>query len=371
MKLRLLLLILAFSAVSSARAGSVGYAVRGPYDAYVMLYKSTDQFEELGKLRCDEKVEVITRGLTYLQVLTKDGRIGWVHSGDISGAPATHAQPETPSGSAESSEPAHVEVALSLNNQNIMNMHGMRLGPDVIIAKIQSSRCDFDTSPAALQKLRQAGLSDKVILAMMQAPSASASPSPAAPADSIKPSEVSKVKIPDGTSVEVELAANVSSEVAQQGNIVPMTVVHDVVINGVIVFQCGAEARARVLAVRPAGTRGRPGEVSWSMEDITAVDGERIPASFGSRQTGTNDAATFSGEAPTSFDFHKGKPAVMAAGQRSQAVIHGNESVRISNSGHGQQTSGRSSTSATAPGATIPMAVQVTPQTSRLNSNHN
>jgi len=280
----------------------------------------------------------MNRGLVYFQVLTKDGRIGWVHSTDISGAPATHAQPETPSGSAESSDLPRIQVLLPLNNQNIINMHGTRLGPDVIIAKIQSSACDFDTSPAALQKLRQAGISDKVILAMMQVPAASATPSIAAP----KPADVSEVKIPDGTTIEVQLTANVSSEVAQPGAIVPMTIVHDVVIDGIVVFQRGAEARARVLTVKPAGPRGRPGEVSWGVQDVTAVDGERIPASLGSRQTGTNDAATFSGEAPASFDFHKGKPAIMAAGQHSQAVIHGGERVKVSNGTNRDQTSNKS-----------------------------
>jgi hypothetical protein len=281
---------------------------------------------------------LMNRGLVYFQVLTKDGRIGWVHSTDISGAPATHAQPETPSGSAESSDLPRIQVLLPLNNQNIINMHGTRLGPDVIIAKIQSSACDFDTSPAALQKLRQAGISDKVILAMMQVPAASATPSIAAP----KPADVSEVKIPDGTTIEVQLTANVSSEVAQPGAIVPMTIVHDVVIDGIVVFQRGAEARARVLTVKPAGPRGRPGEVSWGVQDVTAVDGERIPASLGSRQTGTNDAATFSGEAPASFDFHKGKPAIMAAGQHSQAVIHGGERVKVSNGTNRDQTSNKS-----------------------------
>ncbi|MGA7919550.1 MAG: SH3 domain-containing protein [Candidatus Acidiferrales bacterium] len=364
MKLRLLLLALAFLTASNAGAGSVGFAVCGPYDAYVMLYKSTDQFEELGKLRCDEKVEVITRGLTYFQVLTKDGRIGWVHSTDISGAPATHAQPETPSGSAESSEP-RMQVLLPLNNQNIMNLHGMRLTPDIIIAKIQSSPCDFDTSQAALQKLKQAGIADKVILAMMQAPSSSAPPK----SELSKPAEIREVKIPDGTAVEVELTANISSETSQAGAIVPMTVVHDVIIDGLVVIERGAEARARVLTVKPAGSRGRPGEVSWSMQDVTAIDGERIPASFGSRQTGTNDAATFSGEAPASFDFHKGKPAIMAAGQHSQAVIHGGETVKISNGTSGNQAS-RQSPSSNARPRNGDAAAQTAAQAIGPSSNH-
>lgn len=57
-----------------------------------------------------------------------------------------------------------------LNNQDVVKMQNAGLGPDIIIAKIKSSACDFDTSPAALEALRAAKLPNDVILAMVQAP---------------------------------------------------------------------------------------------------------------------------------------------------------------------------------------------------------
>ena len=98
MKLRLLALILALSAAGVARADSGGYAYCGSFDAYVLLYKTTDQIEELGKLRCDEKVEVLTRWTKFFQVRTADGRVGWVRSADISGTPASARRQATPFG---------------------------------------------------------------------------------------------------------------------------------------------------------------------------------------------------------------------------------------------------------------------------------
>ena len=55
------------------------------------------------------------------------------------------------------------------------------LTAEIIIAKINSSRCDFDTSPDALTALKSAKVPDDVILAMVKGPtSPRASPQPEA-----------------------------------------------------------------------------------------------------------------------------------------------------------------------------------------------
>ncbi len=67
-----------------ARANSAAYAHCGTYDSYILLYKSTQKFEELGKLRCGEKIEVVASNDDYTKVQTEDGRIGWVINSDLS-----------------------------------------------------------------------------------------------------------------------------------------------------------------------------------------------------------------------------------------------------------------------------------------------
>src|SRR5437588_8541047 len=88
MKVRLSLLIFVLLAGISLRAATPGYAYCGTYGSYVLMYKSNDQLEELGHLRCGEKVDVLSRWLEYVQVRTGDGRIGWVHYSGISNSPA-------------------------------------------------------------------------------------------------------------------------------------------------------------------------------------------------------------------------------------------------------------------------------------------
>src|SRR5215472_2193586 len=323
MKFRLGILLVFFLAAASARATTTGYANCGTYSSYVLLYRSVDQLEEMGKLRCGEKVEIITRWVEYFQVRTLDGRVGWVHYSEISNTPPSSTGTTNFGLTDANAKPQN--AVPSLTNATILKMHTMRLGSDVIVAKIQSSPCEFDTSPGALAKLKQSGISDKVILAMVQAPSASAPPpTPKVP-------EVVEVKILNGTPIEVELNINISSDAVQEGMIVPMTVVQDIVINGVTAFQKGSEAHGRVATIKQPGFMNRPpGEISWTMEYVTAVNGDRIPVIFYTKEASANPLSSFMGAAGPTWEFRKGKPVVITAGQRFQTVVHGNAVLKLS-----------------------------------------
>jgi len=59
--------------------------------------------------------------------------------------------------------------AQSLTNDDVAKMAAAQLPDSVIIAKIKSSKCEFDTSPDALISLKKAGLSDAVLQALTNA----------------------------------------------------------------------------------------------------------------------------------------------------------------------------------------------------------
>jgi hypothetical protein len=65
--------------------------------------------------------------------------------------------------------------AAPLTNDEVVSMVKSGLSADVIIAKVETSECAFDTSPSALEKLKAAGVPETVILAMVRAPAASSS----------------------------------------------------------------------------------------------------------------------------------------------------------------------------------------------------
>jgi hypothetical protein len=58
----------------------------------------------------------------------------------------------------------------ALTNKDVLDMLAAGLSEAVVIAKIGSSACDFDTSPAVLKDLKAARVPDSVILAMIKAP---------------------------------------------------------------------------------------------------------------------------------------------------------------------------------------------------------
>jgi hypothetical protein len=304
----------ALLATSARAANPPGYAYCGTYGSYVLLYRSNDNLEELGKLRCGEKVEVLSRYFDYVQVRAADGRVGWVNWSEISSAPG--ATPSKNFGMTDTNNKQVGTGVAALNNAAIVKMRTQRVGADVIVAKIQSSACEFDTTPAALQKLKQAGVPDKVIMAMVMAPSASAPPpAPKAP-------EFVDVNVPGGTQIDLELTYAATSDEATEGRPILMTVTHDVVVDGAVVFREGAEAHARVSSLKEPGVLNRPpGHIEWVMDYVTATNGDHVTADFFSKDAAANPMSAVMGSPGPSWDFKKGKPAVVAAKTKFQVVL--------------------------------------------------
>jgi hypothetical protein len=335
MKARILIFGFLVATATSARADSVSYAQCGTYDSYLFIYRTTEKFEEVGKLRCEEKVEVLSRSEGYSQIRTLDGRVGWVHDADLSETPPppqrkfsfgwTEITPEVQPKPAPTPIAAARHPGSDLTNADIVAMLRERSDTDTIVKKIRSSRCAFDTTPESLLQLKASGLSDKVILTMLGAPDASETPEQKAP-------ESVDVRIPDGTPLEVELNGTVWAEGVREGMIVEMLAAEDLVINGVPVILRGAEARARVIAVREPGSRGGSGEVAWFMQDVVSVSGDHIPVTFAAKQPGNNRTRNFEGYPYFSSEFHNGSAAIKASNQHFRVVTHGDTVLSVSQS---------------------------------------
>lgn len=63
---------------------------------------------------------------------------------------------------------AQQEAANTLQNADIITMTKNKLSKTIIIQKIRSSKCNFDTSTAALSSLTKAGVNEDVIMVMME-----------------------------------------------------------------------------------------------------------------------------------------------------------------------------------------------------------
>lgn len=166
---QLFALIILIAMAIPASAATTGYAKCESYDSYVMFYRSLEQFDVQGKIKCGEVFEILSRWNDYLSIRTPDGRQGWVLAISVTLVP-----PATAKGSASPS--------LVLTNENVLDMLRLKFPADVIIARIKASPCDFDTSSVALKHLKQSLVPDRVIQVMVQSPLAS--PPPAVKAES-------------------------------------------------------------------------------------------------------------------------------------------------------------------------------------------
>ncbi len=61
----------------------------------------------------------------------------------------------------------YLSAQQGLNNDSIIRMVGAQLSDDVIVTTINASPGAYDTSPEGLIALKQAGVSDKVIAAIV------------------------------------------------------------------------------------------------------------------------------------------------------------------------------------------------------------
>jgi len=233
----------------------------------------------------------------------------------------------------------------SLTNADILTMVRAKLPANLIVEKINTTSCNFDTFPSVLAELKYKGVPDEVLMAMVQAPhgirknTASASTRMSGDeANDVAP-VLTAITIPDGTPVELEMSYTVSSADVEEGTAISFNVVLPVKIGNNTVIARGARATARVTKAKKGGSWGRAGQLAWAMQDVAAIDGSRIALQFAKSTKGDSKGGTvatavivtgliFWPAAPF-WGFKKGKDAKIPAGKRFDVMVHGDTVVNV------------------------------------------
>jgi hypothetical protein len=236
-------------------------------------------------------------------------------------------------------------AARPLGNADVLALVKAAFAPGVIIAKIKSSACNFETTPAALEQLKAGGVPDAVVVAMLAAPRASAvateTTAPPIVVAAVAP-EPLRVKLPQGTPLDVEMAYTITSQEVRAGELISFRVVNPVLVNGVVVVEVGATATARVVKASRGGHWGRAGRIAWTMQDVTAVDGTRIPLASEGRIVGDSKGAKVATQmiitgalmpliAPVALlhGFKRGENAIIPAGKRFEVSVSRDATVAV------------------------------------------
>jgi len=235
--------------------------------------------------------------------------------------------------------------ATPLGNADVLAMVKAKLAPGVIISKIKSSACNFEMTPAAQEQLKADGVPDAVILAMQSMPVATAAPETVSPSSAVAlpPQQALRLKLPQGTPLDVEMAYTISSQEVRAGELISFRVVNPVLVDGVEVIAVGATATGRVVKASRGGHWGRAGRIAWTMQDVAAVDGTRIPlASSAGRAVGDSKGAKVATQiiltgallplvAPVALlhGFKRGENAFVPAGKRFEVFVGSEATVTI------------------------------------------
>jgi len=85
-----------------------------------------------------------------------------------------------------------------------------------------------------------------------------------------------QLTLPAGTIIDVEVAHTVNSLEVKRGEKISFRVLVPIVVNGMTVIDKDALVTARVTDAKRGGHWGKAGKLSWSMEDVIAVDNSRV-----------------------------------------------------------------------------------------------
>jgi hypothetical protein len=225
-----------------------------------------------------------------------------------------------------------------LHNSDVLAMVRKGMKADAITDRILRSTCNFDIFPPVLEDLRRRGVPELVLQLMTVVPNGP-------PAHVLVTAEdkppTTTVKLPQGLAITVETIYPVSTAKFRVGNTIALVVAHPVYVDGVLVVSRGTVARARIVKAEKAKLLGRGGALAWSLEEIRAVDGTKIPVQLAGKAQGNDKglemaggvaataAVVFPYTAPVSvvWAFQKGDDAVVRGNKRFAAVVRAETEV--------------------------------------------
>jgi len=145
------------------------------------------------------------------------------------------------------------------------------MGEDAIVTMVNSQPGQYSVSAESLISLKEAGVSDKVIAAVVNRTGGGTRLT-----NGIQPSSAETLILHDGTPVRLRLTRNLSSADAKTGDTVDFEVLDDVKANDVLVIARGASAIATVTQAEAKRRMARGGKLDISIDYVRLVNGEKV-----------------------------------------------------------------------------------------------
>jgi hypothetical protein len=175
---------------------------------------------------------------------------------------------------------ANAQTQKPLTNADIVNLSKQGLDAGLIVKEIRASGTSFDLSPDALIQLKNEGVAQTVMEAMLNAqankPTAGVEATHgAANATAVDPSKpvcnpTGGCLLREGTQVPLKFLNDLNSKTANQGDTVEFLLDEELKVGGAVVVAKGAHAVAVVSAAKKAGMMGKPGDLAVQLEYLNS-----------------------------------------------------------------------------------------------------
>jgi hypothetical protein len=173
-------------------------------------------------------------------------------------------------------QPVAQPAQQSLNNDAIVKLAKAGLSDDLIVNTVNTSPGAYDVSPDGLIALKSAGISDRVVSAIVAKSSAAAqsapapAPAPVAPLAPIPAAGPAKFLLAEGSDVFLAFDEELSSKTSSEGDPVALVVTDDVKVGDVVVIKAGAKAVGEITNAEKSEMMGKGGELNMRLDYVKA-----------------------------------------------------------------------------------------------------
>lgn len=139
--------------------------------------------------------------------------------------------------------------------------------------------------------------------------------------------------IPKDTILTVELTSELTSKKAKKGDVVPIKMSQNVIINDVVVIPEGATVKATVTKAKKAGGFGRAGKLEFTIDSVKTINGVDVPLEYSAMKKAGNDGGAVAVGVLLSVVgglFMKGKNVSFSAGTTFEAKVSADTDLGVS-----------------------------------------
>ena len=227
----------------------------------------------------------------------------------------------------------------TLTNAKIIDMVKIGLSQPLIIAKIKASKGNYDTSTTAIKQLKDEGVSDALILAMLQSGSSveKIDNNNSSMSNDSNQTSGEKIVLQDGTPIKLRVGRTMSSADAKTGETVDFEVLEEVKVGDKIVIPRNGVALGTVTRAKPKGRMGKGGKLDINIDSVRLANGEKVALRAVKETKGSGSTGAMTGAIVASsilffpaapfFLLMKGKDITIPKGTEITAYINGDISL--------------------------------------------